>query len=314
MSVGRRDSFAHFCTRRRALFLAGAGIAHCLSGCDSLHLFSLNKQDVKVDNDPTKAGAPALPAKNQFRIAPYVFFHDFELKHDQPLFRDLESLRDQVYKELHLPSGTSAVKVYLFENEERYDRYMRSKWPDLPHRRAFFMVLPTSFGGENLVVFAVWGDKLQQVQQDLRHELTHALLNSVLKNIPIWLDEGLAEYFELPTDRQGVNATHVEMLRHPTEGAFKPDLGRLEAIGPTELDKMNRPEYREAWAWVHLMLRTKPEAKAVLVAYLQQFRNGREVGSLGPKLADVFPSPEEALEKHLARLEEMERPAPTAKP
>jgi hypothetical protein len=243
-------------------------------------------------------------------VAPYVFFHDFELRHDHPVFRDLENLRDQVYKELHLPMGTTVVKVYLFENEERYDRFMRAKYPDLPHRRAFFMVLPTALGGESLVVYAVWGER---VQQDLRHELTHALLNSVLKNIPIWLDEGLAEYFEVPAERQGVNASHLEMLRRPPDGPLKFDLLRLEAIGSSEVEKMNRPEYREAWAWVHLMLRSKPEAKAVLVAYLQQLRTAHETGSLLPKLADVFPAPEQALENHLALLEEAEVPTATGK-
>jgi hypothetical protein len=313
MGVGREDRLERSqCSRRRALIILGAGLAQSLVGCDSIHLFAINKQDVKTDKEPTNSTL-ALPAKNQCRIAPYVFFHDFELKQDNPVFRDLESLRDQVYKELHLPSGTAVVKVYLFETEERYDRFMRAKYPELPHRRAFFMVLPTSFGGENLVVYAVWGDKMQQVQQDLRHELTHALLNSVLKNIPIWLDEGLAEYFELPADRQGVNAAHLELLRHPTDGPFKPDLARLEAIGPTEVDKMNRPEYREAWAWVHLMLRSRPEAKAVLISYLQQLKSGHEPGLLLARLADVIPVPEDALEKHLARLEEADR-ATSAKP
>jgi hypothetical protein len=62
---------------------------------------------------------------------------------------------------------------------------------------------------------------------------------------------------------------------------------------------MHRPEYREAWAWVHLMLRTSPEARGVLLGYLQQLRRNRNPGSLGPQLARVFPDPEEALAKHL---------------
>ena len=288
MTVGRRDNLTHsHCSRRRALLLLGAGAAASLVGCDTLHLFSLNRDDSKVDKVPANA-ALALPCKNQFRIAPYVFFHDSDLKHDHPVFRDLESLRDQVYKELHLPSGTAVVKVYLFESEERYDRFMRGTHPNLPHRRAFFMVLPGTIGPDSLVVYAVWGDKIQQVQQDLRHELTHAILNSVLKNIPLWLDEGLAEYFELPRYSQGVNRAHLELLRHPPDGPFKPDLARLEAIGPMELDKMNRPEYREAWAWVHLMLHSTPEAKTVLITYLQQLHTGREPGLLLPRSPMCF--------------------------
>ncbi len=305
MSLVRGESLDRSrCGRRRALLLLGAGLTHCLAGCDTLRLFSPIKPDTKIEKDaPDGSG---LPNKNQFRIAPYVFFHDFDLKHDQPIFHDLESLRDQVYKELHLPAGTTAVKVYLFESEERYDRYMHARWPDLPHRRAFFMDLG-NFGREDLVVFVGWDDRVQQVQQDLRYELTHALVNSVVKGVPLWLDEGLAEYFELPADRKGVNAAHLEALCHPPDGTFKPDLARLEAIKSTELDKMNRPEYREAWAWVHLLLRSKPEAKAVLIAYLQRLRPDDRIPQILPKLTEVYPSPEDALIKHLSTLDEAER-------
>ena len=55
------------------------------------------------------------------------------------------------------------------------------------------------------------------------------------------------------------------MLRR---GPFQPDLGRLEKLG--QVAQMEKPEYREAWAWVHLMLRSTPEAKKVLLDYLQR--------------------------------------------
>jgi hypothetical protein len=62
------------------------------------------------------------------------------------------------------------------------------------------------------------------------------------------------------------------------------------------------------------MLRSKPEAKAVLVTYLQQLRTARDPGLVLPKLTDVFPEPEEALANHLAQLEESEHATTTAKP
>jgi hypothetical protein len=75
-----------------------------------------------------------------------------------------------------------------------------------------------------------------------------------------------------------------------------------------EVEQMKPEEYREAWAWVHLMLRDKPEAKTALVAYLRDLRANIAPGPIGPRLADVFKSPEDALDRHLARLE----PAPRA--
>jgi hypothetical protein len=245
---------------------------------------------------PAQDSAVAAPAKYSIRVSQYVFLSDFELRRDLPLFQDLADLREQVYKELELPPATSLVLVYLFEDRERYERFMHARYPDLPRRRAFFVAQPRSVGGgEDLYVYTYWGDR---VREDLRHELTHALLHSVLKDVPLWLDEGLAEYFELPPEDKGVNARHLEQLRR---GPFQPDLARLEQLG--QVQQMTPVEYREAWAWVHLMLRDRPEAKGVLLHYLGQLRTNPTPGPLGPQLARVYPAPERALEQHLTQLD-----------
>ena len=54
------------------------------------------------------------------------------------------------------------------------------------HRRAFFVETDTQ-----LSVYAQWGDR---VAEDLRHEVTHGYLHAVVPNVPLWIDEGLAEF------------------------------------------------------------------------------------------------------------------------
>ena len=127
------------------------------------------------------------------------------------------------------------------------------------------------------------------VRTDLRHELTHALLRSVLKEVPLWLDEGLAGYFELPPYQDGVNPQHLDALRR---SPFQPDLARLEKF--THVAQMEKPEYREAWAWVYLMLRSGPAAKKVLHQYLQALRTDANPGPLLPRLREAVPEPEQA--------------------
>jgi hypothetical protein len=279
------------------------------AGCSALNfLRPHDKSADKVDRPPAEStvdaqgDAPAqLPHKFSFRIAPYVFMSDFELPRTQPLFAELAALRDQVQKELLLPPGTATVQVYLFESEMLYKSYMKARYPDLPTRRAFFVVQPRSMGGEDLNIYTWWGDR---IRQDLRHELTHALLHSVIKDVPLWLDEGLAEYFELPPTQNGVNTSHVEVLsRGVKSGGTQINLARLEAL--KDVDQMNPAEYRESWAWVHLMLRTRPEAKTVLLSYLQQLRGTRYPGQLGPSLLRVYPELEETLAQHLERLQKV---------
>lgn len=295
------------CARLSTLLLV---LACSLAGCRTLNFggLSSDRPNDKVAQDARPVSPLARPSKYSLRIAPYVFHSDFELKPELPLFKELASLRDQVYRELQLPLSTNAIDVFLFEDRDRYEKYMQAKYPDLPKRRAFFVAQPRAMGGqEELLVFTAWGDR---IQQDLRHELTHALLHSVLKDVPLWLDEGLAEYFELPPDQQGVNAAHVAQLRRGPL-AFKPDLARLEGLA--QVQQMNPSEYRESWAWVHLMLRGPKEGRTVLLAYLQQLRNNPAPGLLRPRLTVAIPHLDEILQDHLKGLEEALRNAPMAK-
>ena len=281
---------------RRGLLAATALIAPLGCNSFSLNLLSRDKSD---KNGADTHVLPAPPGRYTFRIPPYVFLSDFEVKRDQPLFQELAKLRDQVYRELQLTPGRSSVQVYLFEDKDRYEQFMHAVYPKLPPRRAFFIAQQRAMGGtDDLLVYTRWGDR---IQQDLRHELTHALLHSVIRDVPLWLDEGLAEYFELPPDRQGVNPTHVETLRRDFGLSFKPDLDRLEKL--TYVNDMKSPEYREAWLWVHLMLHSKPEAKTALLTYLQDLRSNRNPGLLGSRLAAVLSSPEDAFKKHLEQIE-----------
>ena len=206
--------------RRGILGAAGLCALTLLAGCDSL----MKSGDPQVP-DATIA-PPDRPCKaGAHRVSQFVFYSDSPIKANTPLFAELSQLRDQIFRDLQLPPSNTVVQVYLFDDQDRYERYMRYRYPELPKRRAFFVAHPGTAGGpRELLVFTFWGDHLRQ---DLRHELTHALLNSVLKEVPLWLDEGLAEYYELPPERDGVNGLHVDAFRR---GEVAPDLAALERL------------------------------------------------------------------------------------
>ena len=272
-----------------ALLAATAG---ALAGCQAFRVGGSSEKETP----PPTAGKSGIPGKHSIRVSQYVFYSNFPLREDQPLFRELSDLRDQVYRELQLPPSNTVVQVFLFEDKAAYDSYMSSRYRDLPWRPAYFISQPRVGGGaDELLVYTYWGDR---VRQDLRHELTHALLHSVLKDVPLWLDEGLAEYFELPPELRGVNPKHLDDLRREP---VQPDLARLESL--SEVGQMNRAEYREAWAWVHMMLRGKPEARTVLLNYLQQLRGPAGAKPLLPKLQQVHPDLNAALAEHLVHTE-----------
>src|SRR5260370_18194948 len=74
----------------------------------------------------------APPSKHSFRVSQFLFLSDFEINHDLPLFHELANLRDQVYKELHLPTADNMVLVYVFEDRDKYNHSIHAKYPDWP--------------------------------------------------------------------------------------------------------------------------------------------------------------------------------------
>ncbi len=122
-----------------------------------------------------------------------------------------------------------------------------------------------------------------RLEEDLRHEATHALVRGCYGDLPLWLDEGLAEYFETRTDTLDFQDEHMAKLPEDLKMGWTPDLPRLESL--TDIHEMTPRDYRESWAWVHLMLDDGPQARSLLGDYLNQGRKGLRTSPLSKILA-----------------------------
>ena len=170
----------------------------------------------------------------------FVIHSDVQLKSDNVLVSELESVRDNLFQTLHLPEQRDPVDVYLFGDEASYRFYMHTTWRDLPPRRAYFVGTSREL--------AVYSFISPQVQEDLRHEFTHGLLHSTLNSVPLWLDEGLAEYFEVSPNSPGAaHPVHLEELRAANAENWSPNLYRLEMI--SDFRDLTARDYAECWAW-----------------------------------------------------------------
>lgn len=223
----------------------------------------------------------SLPEKHQINTDQLYVRSDVKLPEKDPLIRDLLDMRKQVSQTLSLPLNSRPVHVYLFGTEETYRKYWTVNFPGYPLRRAYFVQTPD----RELAVYTYWGDR---IQEDLRHEFTHGLLHSATENVPLWLDEGLAEYFEVPGKQPGgVNPDDVKKLAQALQNGWRPDLERLEQL--EKVDQMQRADYREAWAWVHFMLHGSPDTREVLLGYLQELRTNANPKALSGRLRGEIP-------------------------
>jgi len=234
-----------------------------------------------------------LPAKHSVRAERIVIHSDSPIDQKSPILTELAELRHDIMSTLNLPESKRPVIVYLFRDERRYSEYMRQKFPSLPSRRAFFVGTTSE-----LAVYAYHGDNLAN---DLRHEYTHGVLHSSLKNLPLWLDEGLAEYFEPPRDAHHVNEEHVSRLTAAIQGGWEPDLQRLEQL--TGVSEMQAMDYHEAWAWVFTMLQSDNGDASQLVEYIHSCKSDPSPKRLSQAVASTLNTGKTRLIEKVAALD-----------
>lgn len=232
--------------------------------------------------------APQLPVQNSMVLDQLVIFSEHPVPRSHRLLEELRLLRTIVSTKLHLPISDEPIHVYLFSNADKFEAFFHERHPNLPRRRAFFVETDT-----RLSVYAYWGDR---VAEDLRHEVVHGYLHSVVPNLPLWLDEGLAEYFEVPRGMAGLNRPHVTQL--VSMGVdWRPDLVRLEQLKTT--GEMTQADYAESWAWVHFMFESSPQHRQVLCSYLQSLMDSTPPPPLSLSLRQVDIECHQHLVEHL---------------
>ena len=141
-------------------------------------------------------------------------------------------------------------------------------------------------------VYRRWG-----FDTDLRHESTHAVLHNALPYVPMWLDEGLAEYFEVVSAQRSSGSPHLPSLKRSIVFGWRPNLELLEAA--EDISDMGNDEYREAWAWAHFMLHGPQEVRQVLSDFLHEIESGEAAGSFRERLVAAVPNADILLVEHI---------------
>lgn len=206
---------------------------------------------------------------------------------------ELTGLRRDISDRLLLPMSDEPIQVYLFDSRKRFQRYLKQNHPSFPDRRAFFVKNDTE-----LKVYAYWGES---VAEDLRHEVTHGYLHSIVPNIPLWLDEGLAEYFELPRGSEGFHRPHIFCLTdYAKQHHWSPSLARLESL--TDPATFTQQDYAESWLWVHYLLQGRPDCRKLLQDQLARYRMTGDAKPLSEYLHEVVTDEADEVFAHLAVL------------
>ncbi len=235
----------------------------------------------------------ALPVRHAVVLDQLVIHSDSRLPKQDRLFDELRALRESLTATLALQLSREPIHVYLFENETRFKAFLAKHYPEFPDRRAFFVQNENS-----LAIYAHRGDR---VAEDLRHEVTHGYLHASFPSLPLWLDEGLAEYFETPRGTAGLNRPHVQLLSTlMTRDGWRPNLSRLEQF--TSASDMKQADYAESWAWMHMLLETIPQRREMVQNFLRSMRRDGPPEPLSAVVARSMEKPDDVLVEHLTQL------------
>lgn len=226
---------------------------------------------------------------DEFSAGNFVFRSEFPLRDVQELLNDIADLQTEIEETLKLSCSDREIHVYLFKTRLAYQRYLAVRVPDGARRQAFYM--PGTDAGR------IYAYRHRGLSTDVRHETTHALLKNALPYIPLWLDEGLAEYFEVAKGQRKQGDGHLNELRLAMRLGWRPDLKRLEA--KRGFLEMGPREYRDSWGIVSYLIHGPAEARQAFLAYLTEVEEGNVPGPLSDFLADAVPDYEDQIVKYL---------------
>lgn len=233
--------------------------------------------------------ALAAPRWHDMRShGPFQVQATFPLGDLTPLFQELSALELELQRTLAVLPPQNRIDVYLLDDQRSHKALLAETYPRAPYRRALYV--------QRSGVASVYAYRNPELPVDLRHECTHALLHASLPMVPLWLDEGLAEYFEVPASERAFGNPHLAKLRWNFRLGMIRSIESLESCG--DLEAMGSVEYRFSWAWVHFMLHGPLPAHRELVHFLADIRRGNPPGQLSERLRSKLPDLEQQFVAH----------------
>lgn len=201
------------------------------------------------------------------RIGRLEFFIEYP-ENAPGLAAELDSVAGELQQKVGLAQPADEVQVIVFRTAESYRAYLKPRIPEGVTRRAIYYR-----EGDMHQIYAY---RSTQLITDLRHEFTHAYLHQQLPYVPLWVDEGLAEYFEeRPAARQ--RSSRLTAMKWRCRTGQTPRLQNLEQLGDAQ--SMTSAHYRDSWAWIYFLLTESDQSRALLSQYLQAISAGEAPGS-----------------------------------
>lgn len=193
------------------------------------------------------AGCAHFPPQVETPGEYVILYSDLSLEKARRIQEEADRTVRNVCRFLGLNTPSKRTRVFLFGSRRLLRRYMEK---ESPHHVDVGAACFVTDDGCVVAVAQRW--RTAETLRYLRHELTHCVVTAYYDKLPPWINEGLAQFFELgpPYDR-----AHPALLR-TLDGQLRDKreefLSRLVAL--PEGVQLKLPEYAQAWGLTHLLL------------------------------------------------------------
>ena len=183
------------------------------------------------------------------------------------LWQNVNDVAHELRALLDVEPNGKPIQIILFRDQGSYLRFLANTIPQSRQRKAIFY--------RNGDVYQVYAFRSRTLITDLRHEVTHAILHQHLPFLPLWIDEGLAEYLEEPEFSRS-DSSRTKSARWKARIGWSPSLHALENIPNAE--SMDADDYRDSWAMTCLLLNESASSRQALRDYLAVIHKGEAPG------------------------------------
>lgn len=243
--------------------------------------------------------SPALVESTNFVVAT-----DLDLRTAREVSALLESsvVRFQARLRPNLPPAAERARVFVFSGRLGYERYLAGALGRGPENTAG-MYHP------GLRQLLVWNaPKRADLLETVRHEGLHQFLDRWLDDPPVWLNEGLAEYYENAEFERGPaseirpHREHLDYFALPIRVSI--DLEVLLRGNRASFYRGAPLSYSCAWGFVHFLLGSTRKNRALFDALIEELASGASGEDAVKKVfADVdLKALEDELNAHIRKL------------
>lgn len=267
-----------------ACFLAAFFL--CMAGCTTFSWFSSSSSS-SVNHHSSKS-----VTRGYCEISGESPVNDF-----LPLMDEIQATMGDMQEILGLSELSAPTRIHIYASQYELEKEIRKRSRLLPYRRAYFF---DDSKGKELCILVKHTD---YIAYDLRHECTHAFIHSHCPDAPLWLDEGLAEYFEPTRTEQGYQPRHINrLMRMVNTSQWKPNLNRLNKLDKSIVYDLTVEQYAESWLWAHFLINYSDQSRLLLKSWLKDYENLETPPPLSEQLLKLYPDCEERVYKYLLEL------------